>query len=52
VVIVGSFEHWHVRSAAGGSFAGLTALGLTGVIAVLTVLLLAGGQATIRRAAV
>ena len=52
VVVVGSFEHWHVRSVAGGSFAGLTALGLTGVIAALTVLLLAGGRATIRRAAV
>ena len=50
VVVVGSFEHWHVRSDAGGSFAGLTALGLTGVIAALTVLLLAGGHATIRRA--
>ena len=50
VVVVGSFEHWHVRSDAGASFAGLTALGLTGVIAALTVLLLAGGHATIRRA--
>jgi hypothetical protein len=41
-----------VRSAAGGSFAGLSALGLTGVIAALAVLILAGGQATIRRATV
>jgi hypothetical protein len=52
VVVVVTFEHWHVRSAAGGSFAGLTALGLTGVIAALAVLLLAGGLATIRRATV
>jgi hypothetical protein len=52
VVVAGSivftFEHWHVWSAAGGSFVGLTALGLTGVVAALAVLLLAGGQATIR----
>jgi hypothetical protein len=46
------FEHWHLFSTAGRSSAGLTALGLTGVVAVLTVLLLAGGQATIRRATV
>jgi hypothetical protein len=45
-------EHWHVLSDAAGSSAGLTALGLTGVVAVLTVALLAGGQATIRRASV
>jgi hypothetical protein len=51
-VVVGSFEHWHVLSRAGGSSAGLTALGLTGVIAALAVLLLAGGHATIRRATV
>jgi hypothetical protein len=51
-VLVVTFEHWHVRSAAGGSFAGLTALGLTGIIAALAVLLLAGGHATIRRATV
>lgn len=50
-VVVG-FEHWHVMSTAGGSFAGLTALGLTGVVAALAVLLVAGGQATIRRATV
>jgi hypothetical protein len=52
VNIVVTFEHGHVWSRAGGSFAGLTALGLTGVIAALTVLLLAGGHATIRRATV
>jgi hypothetical protein len=46
------FEHWHVFSTAGRSSAGLTALGLTGVVAALTVLLLAGGHATIRRATV
>jgi hypothetical protein len=51
-VLVASFEHWHVRSAAGGSSAGLTALGLTGVVAALAVLLLVGGHATIRRATV
>jgi hypothetical protein len=50
--IVVALEHWHVRSAAGGSFLGLTALGLTGVAAALAVLLLAGGHATIRRATV
>jgi hypothetical protein len=49
-VVADSFEHWHVGSAAGGSFTGLTALGLTGVVAALTVLLLAAGHATIRRA--
>ena len=47
-----SLEHWHVWSAAAGSFAGLTALGLTGVIAALAVLLVLGGNATIRRATV
>ncbi len=52
VVVVVTVEHGHVWSAAGGSFAGLTALGLTGVIAGLAVLLLAGGHATIRRATV
>jgi hypothetical protein len=36
----------------GHFFTGLTAAGLTGVLAVLAVLLLAGGQATIRRATV
>jgi hypothetical protein len=52
VSLVVSFEHWHVWSAAAGSFAGLTALGLTGVVAALAVLLLAGGHATVRRVAV
>jgi hypothetical protein len=47
-----SSEHWHLRSAGGTSWAGLTAIGLTGVIAALAVLLLAGGHATIRRATV
>jgi hypothetical protein len=51
-VIVVTFEHWHVRFAAGGSSVSLTALGLTGIIAALAVLLLAGGHAAIRRAAV
>lgn len=50
--VVGTFENWHMWSAADGSFAGLTALGLTGVLAALAVLLLVGGHATIRRAAV
>jgi hypothetical protein len=50
-IVVGS-EHWHVWSTAGGSSAGLSALGLTGVVAALAVLLLAGGHATIRRATV
>jgi hypothetical protein len=50
--IVVSSEHWHVWSTAGGSSAGLSALGLTGVVAALAVLLLAGGHATIRRATV
>jgi hypothetical protein len=39
-------------SGVGHFFTGLTGAGLTGVLAVLAVLLLAGGQATIRRAAV
>ena len=51
-VVVVNFEHWHVRSAASGPYAGLTALDLTGIIAALAVLLLAGGHATIRRATV
>jgi energy-coupling factor transporter ATP-binding protein EcfA2 len=50
--VVVSFEHWHVFASAVGSSAGLTALGLTGVVAALVVLLLAGGHATIRRATV
>jgi hypothetical protein len=45
-------EHWRLFSTAGGSSPDLTALGLTGVVAALTVLLLAGGHATIRRATV
>jgi hypothetical protein len=52
VVNLVNFEHWHVRFGAGRSFGGLTALGLTGVVAGLAVLLLAGGHATIRRATV
>jgi hypothetical protein len=52
VARVAAFEHWHFGSAAGGASASLTALGLTGLVAALTVLLLAGGQATIRRATV
>jgi hypothetical protein len=56
VVVAGAvvvrFEHWGVRSAASGSSAGLTALGLTAVVAALAVLVLAGGHATIRRATV
>jgi hypothetical protein len=43
--VVATFEHWPVR------FTG-SAVDLTGVITALAVLLLAGGQATIRRAAV
>ena len=50
--VVASFEHWRIVSTAGGSSAGLTALGLTGVVAALAVLVLAGGHATIRRATV
>ena len=49
---VAAFEHWHFQRAAEGASAGLTALGLTGLVAALAVLLLAGGHATIRRAAV
>jgi hypothetical protein len=51
-VVTGTFENGYAGSAAGGSFAGLSALGLTGVIAALAVLVLAGGQATIRHATV
>jgi hypothetical protein len=47
-----SFKHWHVWSSAGGSSAGLSILALTGVVAALAVLTLAGGHATIRRATV
>jgi hypothetical protein len=42
----------HAWPSVGGFFTGLTALGLTGVIAVLAAVLLAGGHATIRRATV
>jgi hypothetical protein len=52
VAIVVPFEHGYVWSSAGGSFADLTALGLTGIIAALAVLLLAVGHTIIRRAAV
>jgi len=52
VVIVVTSEHEHVWSAADRSFAGLTTLGLTGVVAGLAVLVLAGGHATVRRATV
>lgn len=50
VVAAGSAVAWRVRSA-GGSFT-LTVLELTGVIAALAVLALAGGQLVIRRATV
>ena len=43
---------WPAESTAGDSSARLPVLALTGVVAVLTVLLLAGGHATIRRVAV
>jgi hypothetical protein len=52
VSVVATSEHWHVFAGARGSSAGLTALGLTLVVAALAVLLLAGGRATIRRATV
>jgi hypothetical protein len=42
----------HAWSSVGGFFTSLTALGLTGVVAALAVVLLAGGHATVRRAAV
>jgi hypothetical protein len=45
--LVVGFEHWHVWPSANGS-----ALGLTGLIAALAVLLLVAGHATIRRATV
>ena len=50
-VVVAGFAHWHVHVAVGGG-SGLTALDLTGVVAALAVLLLAGGHATIRHATV
>lgn len=43
---------WYSWSGVAGHLASLTALDLTGLLAALTVLLLAGGHATIRRAAV
>jgi len=49
VVIVAGADAW---SGVGHFFTGLTAAGLTGLLAALAALLLAGGQATIRRAAV
>jgi hypothetical protein len=49
--VVVTSEHWHLWSAS-GSGADLTALGLTGIIATLAALLLAGGHATIRRVTV
>jgi hypothetical protein len=42
----------HAWASVGGFFTSLTALGLTGVIAALAVVLLAGGHATVRRATV
>jgi hypothetical protein len=48
-LIVAGADAW---SGVGRFFTGLTAAGLTGLLAALAVLLLAGGQATIRRAAV
>ena len=49
VLIVAWSDAW---SGVGHFFSGLTAAGLTGLLAGLAVLLLAGGQATIRRATV
>jgi hypothetical protein len=49
VLLVASTNAW---SSVGHFFTGLTAVGLTGLLAGLAVLLLAGGHATIRRAAV
>jgi hypothetical protein len=46
--VVASFGHWHPFPRAGGP--GLPILGLTGIVAALAALLLAGGHATIRRA--
>jgi len=48
-LLVAGADAW---SSVGSFFTGLTAAGLTGLLAVLAVLLLAGGQATIRRATV
>ena len=49
VLLVAGANAW---SSVGHFFTGLTAAGLTGLLAVLAALLLAGGQATIRRATV
>jgi hypothetical protein len=49
VLLVASANAW---SSVGHFFTGLTAAGLTGLLAGLAALLLAGGQATIRRATV
>jgi hypothetical protein len=51
-VVVVNVEHWHVWSGASESSAGLSALGPTGVVAALAVLIVAGGHVTIRRVAV
>ncbi|MBR7827317.1 hypothetical protein KDK95_13450 [Actinospica sp. MGRD01-02] len=51
-VLLASFEHWRFWSIGSPTFAGLTTVGLTGVIAALAGLLVVGGQATIRRATV
>ena len=48
--VVASIGHWHYFPGAGRP--GLPILGLTGAVAALAVLLLAGGHATIRRATV
>jgi hypothetical protein len=52
VLVVLAVTWSHAWPGVGGFFTGLTALGLTGVIAVLAAVLLAGGHATIRRATV
>jgi hypothetical protein len=52
VALAISLGHWHVFSTAGGSSPDLPALGLTGIVAALAVLVLAGGHATVRRTTV
>jgi hypothetical protein len=49
VVIITWAHGW---TGVGHFFTGLTAVGLTGLLAVLAAALLAGGHATIRRAAI
>jgi hypothetical protein len=49
VLLVAGANAW---ASVGHFFTGLTAAGLTGLLAALAALLLAGGQATIRRATV